>query len=53
MKHLDEYEIAQAAGWLVGMTEELPVYIQKHLKECLDCKMEVLEVGEIINSWVI
>ena len=46
---LDENEIAQAAEWLAEIGDkELPDDIKNHLEGCEDCKMEVLEVGEII-----
>ena len=38
----------QCAEWLAEIGDkELPDDIRDHLEKCLDCKMEVLEVGEI------
>jgi len=46
---LNENEIAQAAEWLAEIGDkELPDDIKDHLENCMDCKMEVLEVAEII-----
>ncbi len=47
---LNENEIAQAAEWLTGVGEESPEGIRDHMEKCMICKMEVLEVVEILSQ---
>jgi len=51
MDHLTEQKIAQYVD--VHMLEEqgqLPEYILEYVEECLECKMEIMEVWELIEA---
>jgi len=47
---LDENEIAQVAEYLNGDNAEPDEGIILHVKSCMKCKQDILEVSEIISS---
>lgn len=48
---LDENEIAQYADYLVIFKEkELTKELLLHVQNCFRCKMEILEVAEIVDQ---
>ena len=48
---LNENEIAEAAEWLAEIgDQELADDIKDHLEECMACKMEGLEVADIMEE---
>jgi hypothetical protein len=49
MKHLDENSIAYISEYISGLVEEEPPEEEiAHLRGCMDCKLTILEVAEII-----
>ena len=49
--HLTEQEIALYVDALVlDQQNQLPEEIREHVKKCFGCKVEVMEVGELVDS---
>jgi hypothetical protein len=49
--HLSEQELAQYVDALVlDKEDELPQEVLEHVAECFECKVEIMEVLEIIES---
>ncbi len=48
--HLNENSIAICAEWLAGKDVILSPDIKKHLEQCGQCKSDVLEISELVNS---
>lgn len=50
MDHLTENEIAQYVDALVSdKQDQLPEEILEHVEECVECKMEIIEVALLIE----
>lgn len=50
MTHLDEQELAQYVDALISDKQDhLPEEILEHVEECLECKLEVMEVWILIE----
>ena len=51
MAHLNEQELAQYVDALMSHEQgQLPEYILGHVKECLKCKVKIIEVWELMEN---
>jgi anti-sigma factor RsiW len=49
--HLTENELAQYVDALLSdKQDQLPEEILEHVEECFECKMEIIEVWELIKA---
>ena len=48
--HLDENSLSEAADWLNGYSGSIDPLIEKHLKDCFECRNNEMEVSELASS---